>query len=168
MSERIEFIRESIDFLHCFMVKSIQRYAEEHGLTAPQLKVIEQVLIHESISIKQLTQNLRMTQSTVSDIVERLSARGILIKTPNPRDKRSVVITISEEKLKVIKEAAPKPLNRAIKGALSVLSEAEQETVEQGMRLLLSAVREKMDRDGMEQLESFNFLFFQEDKVTDG
>ncbi|MEK5440307.1 MULTISPECIES: MarR family winged helix-turn-helix transcriptional regulator [unclassified Fredinandcohnia] len=164
MDEKADFLRESIDFLHRYMAKSIQKYAEEHGLTVPQLKVIKQVLLHDSTSIKQLTHNLRMTQSTVSDIVERLSARGILLKKPNPKDKRSVIITISDEKLNVIKKASPKPVNHAISEALQLLTPSQQETVEEGMRLLLTAVKGKMEKDGIDHLESFEELFIMADK----
>ncbi|OCA84160.1 MarR family transcriptional regulator [Bacillus sp. FJAT-27225] len=160
MVNREEFIRESIDFLHRYLMKSIQRHAEEHGLTAPQLKVIAEVLVNQSITIKQLTQNLRMTQSTVSDIVERLSAKGILLKTPNPADKRSVNISVSERILKGIKESSTKPVKRAVSDALSLLSPDEQDTVEQGMRLFVNAVKEKMETDGMVMTESFDILFF--------
>ncbi|WP_251551404.1 MarR family winged helix-turn-helix transcriptional regulator [Neobacillus muris] len=157
MEDRADFIRESIDFLHRFLIRSIQEHAEEHGLTVPQLRVIAQVLMNKQITIKQLTKNLRMTQSTVSDIVERLSAKGILLKTPNPKDKRSVIISVSEEVLKGIRNNSNEPVKRAVGDALNYLSPDEQNTVEQGMHLLLKAVREKMEKDGMGQLESGPF-----------
>ncbi|WP_160724730.1 MarR family winged helix-turn-helix transcriptional regulator [Bacillus sp. USDA818B3_A] len=159
MEDRADFIRESIDFLHRFLVKSIQKHAEEHGLTVPQLRVIAQVLVNKKITIKELTSNLKMTQSTVSDIVERLSARGILLKTPNPKDKRSVIISVSEEVLNKIKENTNEPVKRAVRDALSLLSTDEQETVEQGMSLLIKAVTEKMEKDGIGQLESLDVPF---------
>lgn len=163
MDEREDFIRESIHFLHRYLMKSIQKHAEEHGLTAPQLRVIKEVYVNKSITIKQLTQNLRMTQSTVSDIVERLTEKGVLIKTPNPNDKRSVNISPSERILNVIKEGKPEPVNRAVREALSLMEPSEQEIVEQGMRLLVRSVKEKMEKDGMKDLESFEKLFFQKD-----
>ncbi|WP_042462442.1 MarR family winged helix-turn-helix transcriptional regulator [Neobacillus dielmonensis] len=159
MEDRADYIRESIDFLHRFLVKSIQKHAEEHGLTVPQLRVIAQVLVNKQITIKHLTQNLRMTQSTVSDIVERLSAKGILLKTPNPKDKRSVIISVSEEVLNLIKDHSNEPVKRAVRDVLSLLTPEEQGTVEQGMRLLMKAVTEKMEKDGMGQMESFDEPF---------
>jgi len=167
MVGREDFIRESIDFLHRYLLKSIQKHAEEHGLTVPQLRVIAEVFVNKQITIKQLTQNLRMTQSTVSDIVERLSAKGILLKNPNPKDKRSVNICVSEEVLNVINENSQEPVNRAIRDVLSLLTPDEQETVEQGMRLLITAVKGKMEKDGEGQLESFDVLFFPSDKSQD-
>ncbi|MCM3790578.1 MarR family transcriptional regulator [Domibacillus indicus] len=163
MRERAEFIRESIDFLHRYMMKSIQKHAEEQGVTVPQARVIAEVLVNEAISIKQLTQNLRMTQSTVSDIVERLTAKGILMKTPNPKDKRSVNITLTEKTLKEINEGAPEPFNQAVRDVLNLLKPNEQEIVEEGMRLFVSAVKEKMEAEGMDHSEYFDVLFFPQD-----
>src|SRR5690348_13645878 len=93
--EKAELLRDSIEFLQRFMMKSIQKYSEEHGVTIPQARVIGEVFSHKAISIKLLSQNLKMTQSTVSDIVERLTAKGLLVKTTNPKDKRSVEISLS-------------------------------------------------------------------------
>jgi DNA-binding MarR family transcriptional regulator len=163
MSDRADFIRESIEFLHRYLVKSIQKFAEGHGFTVPQMRVMGEVLVNESITIKQLTQNLRMTQSTVSDIVERLTAKGILLKTTNPNDKRSVNISVTNETLNAIKEISSEPVNKAVRDALSFLTPNEQDRVEEGMRLFITAVKEKMEKDGMGEMESFDILFFPRD-----
>ncbi|MEH7098207.1 MarR family winged helix-turn-helix transcriptional regulator [Neobacillus vireti] len=165
MKDSAEFIRESIEFLHRYLVKSIQKFAEGHGFTVPQMRVMGEVLVNESITIKQLTQNLRMTQSTVSDIVERLTAKGILLKTPNPNDKRSVNISVTNETLNAIKEISSEPVNKAVRDALSFLTPNEQETVEKGMRLFITAVKEKMEKDGMGDMESFDILLFPRDDL---
>lgn len=164
MTERTDFIRESIDFLHRYTMKSLQKQAEEHGVTVPQARVIAEVLSNKTISIKQLSQNLKMTQSTVSDIVERLTAKGILLKTPSAKDRRSVEITLTDETVKEINESIPDILNKSIRGVLDMLQPNEQEIVEEGMGLLVSAVKERMDAEGMDNLGAFNVLFFPEDK----
>ena len=159
MIDRAEYIRESIDFLNRFMMKSMQKYAEEHGVTVPQARVILEVFLNKAISVKQLSQNLRMTQSTVSDIVDRLIDKGLLLKEPNPQDKRSVNITLTKEILKIINESTPEPLNRVIRDALNNIKPEEQEIVEKGMRLLVSAVGEKIKTDGLNDLDDFDLLF---------
>lgn len=164
MLDRATYIWESIDFLNRFIMKSLQRHAEEHGMTAPQVRVILEVFINKKISVKELTQNLRMTQSTVSDIVERLTEKGILIKKPNPQDKRSVQIMLTEEMVKIIEETSPKPIQQIMGAVLDNLQPSEQATVEEGMRLLVAAVGEKMEADGIESLEDFEVLFLPKEK----
>lgn len=163
MAEKAEFIRESIDFLQRYMMKSLQKHAEEHGVTIPQARVIGEVYAHKAISIKQLTKNLKMTQSTVSDIVERLTSKGILLKTPNPKDKRFVEISLSELMAEEINENISEIANSSFKGVLNLLNLNEQEMVEQGMRLLVSAVKEKMEAEGMDNYEFFDVLYFTEE-----
>lgn len=160
--EKADLIRESIDFIQRYMMKSIQKHSQEHGVTLPQARVIGEVFSHKAISIKQLSQNLKMTQSTVSDIVERLTAKGLLVKTPNPKDKRSVEISLSNELIEGINESISEIANKSLVDVLSLLTPTEQETVERGMRLLVSAVKEKMETNGMDHFEFFDVVYFPE------
>ncbi|WP_048717859.1 MarR family winged helix-turn-helix transcriptional regulator [Bacillus sp. 522_BSPC] len=168
MLDRATYIWESIDFLNRFIMKSLQRHAEEHGLTAPQARVILEVFINKKISVKQLTQNLRMTQSTVSDIVERLTEKGILIKKPNPQDKRSVQIMLTEKMVKIIEDTSPKPIHQIMGSVLENLQPSEQAAVEEGIRLLVAAVGEKMEADGIDSLEDFEVLFLPKNNKKSG
>ncbi|PWA07070.1 MarR family transcriptional regulator [Pueribacillus theae] len=158
--DKANFIRESVDFLHRYIMKSLQKQAKEHGVTIPQVKVIGDVFAHKTVSIKQLSQNLKMTQSTVSDIVERLISKGFLVKTPNANDKRIVDISLSAELAEEINESILEIANTSLIGVLDLLSPNEQEIVEKGMRLLVSAVKEKMKAEGMDNDEFFEVLYF--------
>ncbi|PEJ59907.1 MULTISPECIES: MarR family winged helix-turn-helix transcriptional regulator [unclassified Bacillus (in: firmicutes)] len=160
MVERAEFIRESIDFLQRFLMKSLQKHSEEHGVTIPQARVIGEVYAHKTMSIKQLSKNLKMTQSTVSDIVERLTTKGLLLKTPNPNDKRSVEISLPEGIADEINGSISEIANKSINSALGLLETSDQEIVEQGLKLLVTAVKKKMESDGMDNYEFFDVLYF--------
>ncbi|MEQ2527392.1 MarR family transcriptional regulator [Robertmurraya yapensis] len=160
--EKAVFVRESIDFLQQYLMKSLQKYSEEHGVTIPQARVIAEVFANKSVSIKQLSTKLKMTQSTVSDIVERLTSKGLLVKTPNPKDKRSVEISLSSELSEGITANISEISNQALSEVLSLLKPEEQETVTKGMELLVSAVKEKMVADGMEHYDFFDVVFFPE------
>lgn len=164
MTEKADFIRKSIDFLQSYIMKSLQKYSEEHGITIPQARVIGEVFAHKAISIKQLSQNLKMTQSTVSDIVERLTTKGLLVKTPNVRDKRSVEISLPDKLSEEIHENVSEIANKSFTDVLSLLNPEEQETVERGMQLLISAVKEKMEAEGMDNYEFFDVLYFSGEK----
>ncbi|QQZ08667.1 MarR family winged helix-turn-helix transcriptional regulator [Heyndrickxia vini] len=165
--DKADFIRESIDFLHRYLMKSLQKTAEEHGVTIPQVRVIGDVFAHNTVSIKQLSQNLKMTQSTVSDIVERLTSKGFLVKTPNAKDKRLVDISLSPELAEGINGSISEIANMSLIGALSLLSPDEQEIVEKGMGLLVSAVKEKMKADGMDNYDFFDVLFLEKPNMGD-
>lgn len=158
------FIRESIDLVYRYTMKSLQKQAAEHGVTIPQVRVIGDVYAHKTVSVKQLSQNLKMTQSTVSDIVERLISKGFLVKTPNEKDKRLADISLSPRLTEEIDDSVSEITSRSLEGVLKLLSPDEQETVEKGMQLLVSAVKEKMVEEGMDNHEFFDILYFSEDK----
>lgn len=159
---RAKFIGESIDFIHRYTMKSLQKTAEEHGVTIPQIRVIADVYAHKTVSIKQLSQNLKMTQSTVSDIVERLIAKELLEKRPNKKDKRLVDISLNPRLVEKIDESISEMANQALVGAINLLTPDEQEIVEKGMKLLVSAVREKMITEGMDNYDFIDILYFSE------
>lgn len=161
--ERAVFIRESIDFIHRYTMKSLQKQAEEHGVTIPQLRVIGNVFAHKTVSIKQLSQNLKMTQSTVSDIVERLVLKGILEKNQNANDKRLVNISLSSRLAEVIDNSVSEFTNKSLVGVLDLLTPNEQEIVEKGMQLMVSAVKEKMFAEGMDSHEFVDILYFSDE-----
>lgn len=161
--DRAVFIRESVDFIHRYMMKSLQKQAEEHGVTVPQVRVIADVFAHKTVSIKQLSQNLKMTQSTVSDIVDRLISKGFLVKTPNAKDKRIVNITLSERLANDINDSVSELTNKSLEGVLDLLTPNEQEIVEKGMQLMVSAVKEKMLAEGMDNHEFFDILYFSDE-----
>lgn len=117
---------------------------------------------HKTVSIKLLSQNLKMTQSTVSDIVERLMSKGFLVKTPNERDKRLVDISLSPRLAEDIDESVSQLQNQALVGVFDLLNPKEQEIVEEGMQLLVSAVKEKMIAEGMDDYKFFDILYFSE------
>ncbi|MFC0301197.1 MarR family winged helix-turn-helix transcriptional regulator [Virgibacillus soli] len=160
--EKADLIGESIDFVHRFTMKSLQKQAEDHGVTIPQVRIIGEVFAHKTVSIKQLCQNLKMTQSTVSDIVERLISKGFLVKTPNKKDKRLVDITLSTRLAADIDESITQLKNHSLIGVLELLNPKEQEIVEQGMNLLVSAVKERMIVEGMDNYEFPDILYFSE------
>ncbi len=162
--DKAVFIRESIYFLHRYMMKSLQKQAEDHGVTIPQARVIGDVYAHKIVSIKQLSQNLKMTQSTVSDIVERLVSKGFLVKTANANDKRVVDISLSAELAEDINESILQIANESLTGVLNLLTPNQQEKIVEGMQLLVSAVKEKMKAEGMDNYQFFDILYFSNDQ----
>lgn len=140
MLQNAEFIRRSIRYLNHYFEKSIQRKTEQTGFTVPQMRVIEEVVKHEGISIKEISLNLPMTQSTVSDIVERLIHKGILMKKTNSRDKRAVQIFPTEAVSEFLANDRLEYVNQSVLDVLKELSPDEQIIVTNALRLLVSVV----------------------------
>lgn len=140
MLQDAEFLRKSIRYLDRYFEKSIQKKVEQSGFTIPQMRVIKEVVAHEGISIKQISLNLPMTQSTVSGIVERLVNKGILMRKSNSRDKRAVQIFSTDAVAQFIEKDRMEYTNQSVMDALSILNPEERAVVMDGVRLLVDAV----------------------------
>jgi DNA-binding MarR family transcriptional regulator len=66
------------------------------GLTHPQFLVMVAFWEHGPQSVKDLSTRLRLDPGTLSPLLKRLEARGLLIRRRNPRDERSLVISLTE------------------------------------------------------------------------
>jgi len=142
MEHEAEFLRKSIRLINRYFEKRIQKQTVELGFTVPQMRVIREVISHQSISIKQLSQNLQMTQSTVSGIVERLIEKDILQKKKNSYDRRAVEISTTENVTKFMQNDRTKFVNKSVESVLNRLNPEDHSQVMHGIRLLLSAIED--------------------------
>ncbi len=66
------------------------------GLTAPQLSVVSLLGSRGSMTVSEVARELELSHSTVSGIVDRLHAKGVVERTPLPGDRRYSSISIAE------------------------------------------------------------------------
>lgn len=65
-------------------------------VTAPQVSVLTALARQDGLSLKELSQRLSLSHSTVSGIVDRLAQRGLVERRPNPTDRRFTRIFLTE------------------------------------------------------------------------
>lgn len=82
----------------------------------------------QGIPLKDLAAALHLTPGTVSELVETLVRRGSLQRVQNPDDRRAVMITVTEESLKLLHEAEQR-INEYVAGLWEDLTEDEKSTV---------------------------------------
>lgn len=58
------------------------------------------------LRIKNLGENMLLTQPSVSRLIERLAARGLVTKTPDPSDRRGVIVELTSPGYEVFRRAA--------------------------------------------------------------
>ena len=119
------------------------------GLTAPQRMVMQALVQSEGLSLKQLSAQVSLAHSTVSGIVDRLQARGFVVRRRDEADRRATVIAPSAEVRDFMSNRMPElaisPLTKALRGA----SKSDQATVLRGLRKLRALIeqsRTKIDR----------------------
>ncbi|MDD5301208.1 MAG: MarR family winged helix-turn-helix transcriptional regulator [Gallionella sp.] len=90
------------------------------GVTGSQLWILQEVSNTPSIGVSELAEQLSIHQSTGSQLVEKLVARGLINKERSKEDQRRVGLEVSEEALKLLKNA-PGPAEGILPEALQAL-----------------------------------------------
>src|SRR5271156_6954371 len=67
------------------------------GLTGPQRMVMQALVQSQGLSLKQLSAQVSLAHSTVSGIVDRLQARGMVSRQKDEADGRATVIAPSPQ-----------------------------------------------------------------------
>ncbi|MFJ2621662.1 MarR family winged helix-turn-helix transcriptional regulator [Glutamicibacter sp. NPDC087344] len=67
------------------------------GLTHPQYLVMLALWEFAPLSARELSDQLHLDPGTLTPLLKRLEAAGLITKTRNPQDERSIVITTTEQ-----------------------------------------------------------------------
>lgn len=94
-----------IEDLLCFSVYSTglafnQLYRpllDEIGLTYPQFLVMLALWSREGRSVKELGEALFLDSSTLTPLLKRLEAAGLILRSRNPRDERQVLLSMTAQ-----------------------------------------------------------------------
>jgi DNA-binding MarR family transcriptional regulator len=72
-------------------------FLEPMGLTHPQYLVMLALWQHGSLSVKDLSGLLQLDPGTLSPLVKRLEAAGLVRRDRDPRDERALAIALTEQ-----------------------------------------------------------------------
>lgn len=94
-----------------------------------------------SLTVRQLAERARVEQPTATALVQRMGAAGLVERTPDPTDRRSVRISLSSEATHLLPEAL-RLRSDAVAAATRSLSAAEVHLLDDLLRRVLSALDE--------------------------
>jgi DNA-binding MarR family transcriptional regulator len=77
------------------------------GLTGPQLVLLHFIQTVEKTSVGQVATNISLSQGTVTGILERMERRGLVTRKRSSRDKRRVIVAITDAGKKLLQKAPP-------------------------------------------------------------
>jgi len=105
------------------LFKAIQEYSKailrKTGLSGPQLWALTVLEAAPDLSLNELSARLFAHPSTVSGIVDRLSERGALSRTPDPVDRRGIRLSLTAQGRALLRHSPPPVqigLRRALEG----------------------------------------------------
>ena len=87
-----------------------QAYDALFGLSIPEWRLIALIAEHAPITQVQLGERSRMDKVTVSRAAIALTARGLLARAPNPGDRRSHHLALTDAGRALYAEVAPKAI----------------------------------------------------------
>lgn len=96
-------VGDALDALVCFdlyvasraMTRRYRPVLEEHGITYPQYFVVLYLGSSGPSSIKDVAQSLRLDHATLTPLIRRMEARGLLGRETDAGDKRSVRLALT-------------------------------------------------------------------------
>ncbi|MBW8796138.1 MAG: MarR family transcriptional regulator [Streptomyces sp.] len=110
---------------------------DELGLTYPQYLVMLVLWDQDSVSVRELGAALQLESSTLSPLLKRLEANGLVTRERRPDDERSVAIRLTEDGARLRDRAGSVPV--AIGDAMGLTTEQDA-TAKLLLRLLTANV----------------------------
>ncbi|MBU3143704.1 MarR family winged helix-turn-helix transcriptional regulator [Clostridium sp. CF012] len=114
---------------------SMNKLLEETGMSAPQGMVLGLLSKKKKIKITELSNQLCLSNSTVSGIVDRLEKQEMVVRERSESDKRVVYVSISPN-FKDMHEAFNKQFQKNIQNTMSKGSEEELHKIFEGLSTL--------------------------------
>ncbi len=102
-----------------------RQLAQRHGLTGPQLVILQQIVRHRGVTVGRLADQVSLSPGTVTDILDRLQARGLVVRDRDPGDRRRVLVTVTPSARRILR-TGPGLMQEHFTRRLSELDDWEQ------------------------------------------
>jgi DNA-binding MarR family transcriptional regulator len=112
---------------------------EKCGISGSQLWMLHEMQDAPGIGVSELALRLSIHQTTCSQLVEKLVARGYVVKTRSEEDQRRVGLAVTKRAAKVLTDA-PGPAEGLIPEALLGLSEATLQSLATNLGQLIDGL----------------------------
>lgn len=122
-----------------------KQLVKRYGLTAPQLMVLKEIMADEDINIGKVAKKVSLSQATVTNIIDRLEARGMVTRERSSEDKRRVMVRVTDKTRDILKYN-PSVLQEEFLNKFKQLEEWEQ-------NLILSSIQRIAKMMGAEDIK---------------
>lgn len=94
------------------LARSLELSLAPFGLTPGQWNALNQLEEHGAMTQKQLAALVQKEQATIARSIERLVQRGLVKRTPDPRDRRANIIEVTPAASQLLSEIEPAATRR--------------------------------------------------------
>jgi DNA-binding MarR family transcriptional regulator len=81
--------------------------AQTFGLTGPQVVLLRELLRNGRMHVAELAQSISLSHATVTDILNRLEKRGLIVRTRSIADRRCILVTPTERAVALVQQSPP-------------------------------------------------------------
>jgi len=137
----LDRIVESIIYLFTESRRLSKDEASQYGVTPTQLTVLKLLAEIGDLSLGTLSKEIRAHNSTVTGIVDRMEAAGLVERARSEEDRRVWIIRLTHAGRKVADRARISPWE-TLKNALSTLSRDDQQRLTQILNKVALQIQE--------------------------
>lgn len=114
-----------------------KQLSKDVGLTGPQLLVMQNIQAKPGIMVREIADNITLSPATITNILDRLEAKGLANRIRSTEDKRKVGVFLTEQGEESL-SGAPRPLQEHFVERFSHLKEWEQSQMVATMQRIAS------------------------------
>lgn len=115
--------------------QNVQQEFKEMNLTGPQGMLVGTLAHHGEMKISQLSEQMGLSNSTVSGIVDRLEKQGLVERTRSVEDRRVVNVNVTSDFKKIAQDHFNQ-IEAKFQDILSETSSEEADKIFEGLNLL--------------------------------
>ncbi|MGG5254175.1 MarR family winged helix-turn-helix transcriptional regulator [Neobacillus sp. SM06] len=121
-------ILESFLEINKAIYRLVKKEADRMGITVVQLKALYKISNNPDVGLGELAEKLRLTNSTVSGVIDRLVHSGLVERVIPPENRRSVSIHLTQKGKAMLEELTVSDtiLTKKIKGLMDLPAEEIQ------------------------------------------
>lgn len=137
------------------VIRAAQRHSawieKQCGVAGAQLWLMAELNETPGLRVGEIATRMAIHQTTVSNLLDALEKRGLVVKTRDPEDQRAVRLALSKEGRDVL-ERAPKPARGLLPEALRQLTPDQVTLLDQGLQELLNSIGRLDEGYGLQPL----------------
>jgi DNA-binding MarR family transcriptional regulator len=141
----LDRIVETMIFLYTESRRLTKEAARQHELTGPQLTVIKLLSGIGDLSLTELSESMQTRNSTVTGIIDRMEAAGLVRRVRSETDRRVVMIRLTPQGRALAGKVRIEPMH-VFRTALEALSATEQKSLMKILSKLEEQVRSQLDK----------------------
>ncbi|MBS4173625.1 MarR family transcriptional regulator [Bacillus sp. FJAT-49736] len=90
-------IIDSFTKINKAIYRLLKKDAESIGITDVQLKALYRIQLHPNVGLSELAEGMRLTNSTVSGVIDRLVNQNLVDRVTSPQDRRAITLQLTPE-----------------------------------------------------------------------